>query len=58
MMPCPARPPGANYRAPPLPPASADEVVRELALAWASLAAVRGSPSGQRRVTVLRPFAF
>ena len=58
MMPCPARPPGANYRAPPLPPAPADEVVRELAQAWASLAAVRGSPSGQRRVTVLRPFAF
>jgi len=57
MMPCPARPTGANYPPPP-PAAPADAALRELAAAWAILAAARGSPSGQRRVTVLRPFAF
>jgi len=35
-----------------------DEAARQLAVAWACLAAVRGPPFCERRVTVLRPFRF
>jgi hypothetical protein len=60
MMPYPARPAGdsANYLAPLAKAASAHETERELAMAWVCLAAVRGSPFCERRVTVLKPFVF
>lgn len=59
MTPNPDRPAdrSANYPAPPrtVPDHNAE---RELAMAWACLAAVRGAPFCEWRVTVLRPFAF
>jgi hypothetical protein len=60
MMPHSARPAGdsANYHAPLRRTVSSRETERELAMAWACLAAVRGPPFCERRVTVLRPFAF
>jgi hypothetical protein len=60
MMPRPTRPtePSPNYRVPLAGEAPADDEGRELAMAWAGLAALRGSPIAGRRVTVLRPFAL
>jgi len=59
MIACPAHPPGgaANYQ-PPMRTVPADEAARQLAVTWACLAAVRGPPFCERRVTVLRPFRF
>ena len=47
-------PPDANGRE----PGSHVEVQRQIASAWASLAALRGFPDRDRRVAVLKPFAF
>lgn len=60
MIACPAPPPGgaANYQEPPMRTVPSDEAARQLAVAWACLAAVRGPPFCERRVTVLRPFRF
>ena len=44
-----------NYRAAFTDSGSADEIERQLALAWATLAAERDAFPRMRRVTVLRP---
>ena len=39
-------------------PVTTVEIQRQIASAWASLAALRGFPDRDRRVAVLKPFAF